>query len=202
MHRILNADIRKKFSFMFANVINSYDSHLLHAFFDKFTTSDVNYTKILNSSTINIVGNDLLSHYFIATLLLSPDKVIRLTDTNIKQRSDSREVELISEFELNFTKLYNYSPLTLIDSIKKLHELSLIPPIVTRENLSRTVSTTVMTSRDSFTSDQPPPHAWQLLFPRAESPSAMCVTGKITFTLNENRKINKILWDCVECKEL
>lgn len=135
IHRILNADIRKKYGMMFANVFNSGNVSLLDSFFNKFRgkslgfskrpiTQDYNcifsrrfQSKFNSLPSLEVVGSEFVFFYFKYLMKSLPDLVINLSDMKLKQRSDSKKTQLIAKFRLQGTQFHGLNPMTILASL-------------------------------------------------------------------------------------
>lgn len=186
---------------MFANVMNSYDFDLLHSFIQRFTVPEVQFMKSSNCSLINISGKNLLYQYFMASLQLTPDKVMSITDTKIKQRSDTAETELVSTYQLKFTKLYDYNPGRLVDSLlKNFDQLSVdVPPSSSAVRRDSGPNSMEKDGQSLPLCQTVSPADWQASFPRLNNPFPFHIQGTLIFSLNEQKRIHKISFNCTTC---
>lgn len=126
--RIVKNDIRRKISFMFANVMNSNDFTLLDSFFRKFCTPDVELSKKSHASdplglcTVQLPGMDLVVSYFGALGILTPDCIVTIGETKIKQSVNAPGCELISNFSFHLTKFYDAPPSKVAQFILRQHQ--------------------------------------------------------------------------------
>jgi hypothetical protein len=220
--RILVADIRRRYTFMFANVLNSYDCNLIDSFIQRFTIPSVALEKESFCASISLIGKTLLSTYLSLSLQTSPDKILRITETQIKQRSDRSGSELISSFDLNFTKIFEVHPGIIAESVvSQFKELSLGESVrveeredgesklVVKKNENETIinnnnnnssssssfSSSSSSSSDLFQSiDRARPHLSVMKFPRLPQPYQFHVQGKLIFSLNNQKRIEKIVF--------
>lgn len=211
--RILKSDIRRKYLFMFTNVMNSYDFPLLDSFFRKFTASNVSLYKspcqMDKGPAVALSGVNLLIYYMGAMLQTSPDKVIRLDGTTIKQRSDTEDTVLSANFSLKFTRFYNISPSIIASSILEQFGTS---SGVALENPAKKAKkilagneslTNFEESREAFYHgeeyqnygyrfDPLHPKSIQCQFPLLPKPSPSEIDGKFTMVIDGQKRIQQI----------
>jgi hypothetical protein len=211
MPRIVKTDIRRRYSFMFANVLNSYDCNLIDSFIQKFSEPSVSFEKEnMYDTSVALSGTTLLSTYFCLSQQMSPDKVVRITDTQIKQRSDRTGSELVSNFDVSLTKIFDVHPTLIADSVLcQFQDLSLENKkkkntvVIESERSGRSESSntssegrerkTVVIKSDFFESvDLARPHLSVMKFPRLSQPRELHVKGKLIFSLNDQKRIEKI----------
>jgi hypothetical protein len=203
MPRIVKTDIRRRYSFMFANVLNSYDCHLIDSFIQRFSEPSISFEKEnMHDTSVALSGTTMLSTYFCLSQQMSPDKVVRITDTQIKQRSDRTGSELVSNFDVSLTKIYDVHPTLIADSVLcQFQDLS----VENKKNSSSLIindnngcegkerRTTVVIKSDLFQSvDLARPHLSVMKFPRLSQPRELHVKGKLIFSLNDQKRIEKI----------
>jgi hypothetical protein len=201
---------------MFANVLNSYDCNLIDSFIQRFTIPSVALEKESFCASISLTGKTLLSTYLSLSLQTSPDKILRITETQIKQRSDRLGCELISSFDLNFTKIFAVHPGIIAESVvNQFKELSLGSSVRVEErensesklvvkkndkeisikNDNNNNSSSSSSSDDLFQSiDRARPHLSVMKFPRLPQPYQFHVQGKLIFSLNDQKRIEKIVF--------
>jgi hypothetical protein len=211
MPRIVKTDIRRRYSFMFANVLNSYDCNLIDSFIQRFSEPSVSFEKEnMYDTSVALSGTTLLSTYFCLSQQMSPDKVVRITDTQIKQRSDRTGSELVSNFDVSLTKIFDVHPTLIADSVlcqfqdlslenkKKKNTVVMDSERSERSESSNTSSEgrerkTVVIKSDLFESvDLARPHLSVMKFPRLSQPRELHVKGKLIFSLNDQKRIEKI----------
>jgi hypothetical protein len=119
--RIPKSDIRRKYSLMLCNSMNSCDFRLISSFFDRFVHPAVEFQKIAVSGISQVVGRECVSHFFGGWLLLSPDKTTRLSDIQLKQSSTQEETVLVSNYHQTFTRVYSIQAADFADKYLQVH---------------------------------------------------------------------------------
>jgi hypothetical protein len=122
--RIPKSDIRRKYSLMLCNSMNSCDFRLISSFFDQFVHPAVEFQKIATSGIFQVVGRECVSHFFGGWLLLSPDKTTSLSDIQLKQSSTQEETVLVSHYHQTFSRVYSIQASDFADKFLQVHSCS------------------------------------------------------------------------------
>jgi len=108
--RLLSKDIRKMYSLMFVNVINSYNFPLIYGFFDTYynqTTVEYAITKYSPTNakklyTMNFYGLDEVAKFWYANMRISPDNVVILQESSIQPFMG----KIVCRFQKRATQVY------------------------------------------------------------------------------------------------
>jgi hypothetical protein len=125
-------DIRKEYSQMFIQTLNSGDVSQIQSFFKTFMTGtckfaiqhQINHTyglpQFLNSS-----GPDLFAHYLMGCFMMFPDMIIKLADSKVSVSSNWKGSRIVMETEIKGSKMRsirNYPWLPARDALTTLYE--------------------------------------------------------------------------------
>lgn len=133
--RVVKHDVRRFYSKMIANVLNSHDIPLLNSFLETYahrelvfkqTRLNVDFEQLTLSCHgdkenphFSLVGIQPLVEYEAIVHQLNPDQAISITETAIKTRSDSEKSEIVCRIDVSFTRLYDIGSSALYDDIVK-----------------------------------------------------------------------------------
>lgn len=125
--RILKADVRRKYGDMFSNVLNSGDTSLIYRFLERFQAGTIglamdktnrpDYSGSYSLPTLEMMGTEIISYYFRYLFLSYPDHILRLSDIQIRQRSNSSKTQLIAKFQTSCTQLNHISPVAILSAL-------------------------------------------------------------------------------------
>jgi hypothetical protein len=206
--KILKSDIRRKFLIMFANVMNSYDFSLMSSFFKAFCVSDLSLFNVKNDCCPpHLYGRDLVADYFSSLLKLSPDKVFRVFDIKLRQRSDfNGKTEVYCDFTIDKTAFYDANPLKVANYL--LQSYANLSPSSDQAWRSESLASNRGKKRKLNTSSEAPvildtsyqkdPHFlyhadnFPLIFPRLSEPFSFQITGTFCLLVNEAKRIESI----------
>lgn len=226
--RILNSDIRRKFAVMFSNVLNSANGSLLDSFINRYRSPSFSLRKqVLNSlfaelhpgllpPAIELEGSDVVGFYLKCIVNCSPDFAFYVENTHIKQRSDSRKTELVTDFTIVGTQLFKVNPLVVIEYM--LDNLSAASSddeninIQMRKRRKSEFPSSVVNqpcngcegqlikfgekSRVIYPHDQLRNEFAQFMvsnkFGRLDEPIQLHINGTLSFHLDENKRIEKL----------
>ncbi len=120
--RILKSDIRRKLVSMYENVMNSYNYHLISSYFQRFFVANSRLEKkdSFNSPVKTILeGVQPMLSFFLLLLQMSPDKITRVSDIQLKQSSNNIErTEIAFQFITKSAKLYQTNPYHVVDTLQ------------------------------------------------------------------------------------
>lgn len=115
--RVVKTDIRRSFSNMYANAMNSGDFGLMFGFFDTFCNPSFSYVMTKN----NLIGNTQKSFSFLRNgiaacaqfwlfhILTVPDAALSLIDTNVITTDNDETSRVVSTFKFKATKIFDCS---------------------------------------------------------------------------------------------
>ncbi len=211
--RILKSDIRRKYMLMYANVMNSFNYHLISSFFEQFFVPSVKLVKYhpFSLPQVLVQGVDPVMSYFLLLLQMCPDKVTEISDIQLKQSvADMERTEICCKFNVKNTRLYELTPVhflaTLEDDLQKLtinDQNTSSAEIIKQEEDGALGRTKKKRKFDSIKTDKMEKH--QLLFdpisgiflqsrfPRSETPIQYQVEGNMTLVVDRNKRIESII---------
>jgi len=112
--RILKNDIRRFFSNMFMNTVNSADFHRTEDFFRIFMASQCTFAsqqvlapEFRVPSTLQAVGPRLFAHYLLGCFVMYPDMVLSMSDTKIVTSNRWAGTKIVMQVEYRLTKMYD-----------------------------------------------------------------------------------------------
>lgn len=133
--RIVKHDVRRFYSRMIANVLNSHDISLLSSFLETYAHRDMTFQQSSPNidydmkkfsyyceegpSQLSIVGIQPFIAYDAIVRQLLPDQAISITESSIKTRSNSEKSEIICRIDVQFTRLYDVGSNALYENIVK-----------------------------------------------------------------------------------
>ncbi len=197
--RILKNDIRRKYMLMYENVMNSFNYHLITSFFEQFFVPNVTFEKKapanLPACEVFVEGVKPVSSFFLLALQLSPDKTTRVFDVQLKQSSaDVGKTEVSCRFTSRNTKMYELNHRTFIQALKSDLQGVLANCLSTRK---------IRKTGDCLKIEDMDDH--QLLFDpisgiflkskfaRAETLVEYEIEGSMSFIVNEEKRIERII---------
>ena len=140
MH-VLRQDSRRQYMTMFVNVMNSYDDSLTKAFVKKFASRSIFFVGDLNSVAMRqakvlqlptltprvvVRGMANVAGFLTATWKMTPDRVIRMENVQLKTFSNSECCELTASLILTGTYLYVVTAPSLAETVEQqLQRMSL-----------------------------------------------------------------------------
>lgn len=206
--RILKNDIRRRYSMMYANVMNSYDFDLISSFFLRFMKPDLRFEKKcqIGPGPLTLVsGVDVVIKYFLVLLQGSPDKITKVSDITIKQSSvDRTRTEVTCKFSVHNSIVYELYPEVFHSIIEqflvKTPKIALDSSLHSGQRKSRS-----LTNENEIEKEKEEAQKAKLLFDpisgdflskrfrRLDSPKIFRVEGYMTFVVNEEKWIESIL---------
>lgn len=112
--KVMKNDIRRYFSRMFMNTINSADFINMQNFFNTFMKKDCTFVSAQTLSPVFNVperlvakGPRLFSHYLLGCFVMYPDMVLTMNDTRIVTSSSWAGTKVIMEVDYHLTKIYD-----------------------------------------------------------------------------------------------
>lgn len=112
--RVLKNDIRRFFSNMFMNTVNSADFHRTEDFFRTFMASQCTFAsqqvlapEFRVPTALQAVGPRLFSHYLLGCFIMYPDMVLSMADTKIITSSSWAGTKIVMQVEYRLTKTYD-----------------------------------------------------------------------------------------------
>lgn len=109
--RVAKNDIRRFFSSMFMNTVNSADFHRTEDFFRTFMTNDCTFvsqqelgSEFRVPKALHAVGPRLFAHYLLGCFVMYPDMALSMTDTKIVTSSNWTGTKIVMQVEYKLTK--------------------------------------------------------------------------------------------------
>jgi hypothetical protein len=124
-HQLLTAtlptsDIRRQYTLMFTNTLNSHDFPLFLKFLGKYTSHDFVYAQTYGSnqhgdtyghpSLVELDGVKPAAQYWFNKLQLLPDSVYGLLDTNVHTYNNSDHSKVVSDMTANASFMFAVDP--------------------------------------------------------------------------------------------
>jgi hypothetical protein len=116
---IMPNDIRRQYTLMFTNTLNSNDFSLFLKFLTKYTSHDFAYAQTFNGQAVDngfrhprlvqLRGVKPAAQYWINKLQLIPDVVYNLLDTNVHTYSDSDYSKVVGDMTAKATFMFDVS---------------------------------------------------------------------------------------------
>lgn len=178
--RIFKSDVRRKFAFMFANVMNSYDYALVYSFFRTFGEESLMLRKKFYVSDGNGVmfhpirrdGIRAVADYFHANNLIAPDAICRCGKTQIKP-SKNNSIEILAQVNISGTRLFNINSSDILQFIEEVYQNNQSPI----EDVYH----------DPMFED-----FWQHRVQRLDAPISFHINGLVTLEVNDRKQISRI----------
>ncbi len=208
--RILKSDIRRKFVSMYENVMNSYNYHLISSYFQRFFVPDVRFekkdifTSPLKSSTI-LEGVQPVLSFFLLLLQICPDKITRVSEIQLKQSSDDIDrTEVACKFNVTNTAVYQMTVPQFFSIVKNEVKAICDRFIEYRPNEDYQI-TAISRKRKMDTPPNEGEERHQSLFDpisgmfmksrfqRLETPMEYEVEGHLSFIVNHEKRIERII---------
>jgi hypothetical protein len=190
--RILKRDIRKKIPIMFTNVINSSDFNLLSSFLKTFCRNDVAFTQVARDNTNRFLSLEMptLDHliYFLGGFQqMAPDLTFRLSEFQLKQRTDMEGTEIICQVNANCTAIYPVNPGHIAQ-----HVLDHLPydgekPILLAPNQNKATAH-LLDHYDLYN----PMSIHSCGLPMLKTPSTKVLSLTLTFKVDEQNRIHRM----------
>jgi hypothetical protein len=152
-----------------------------------------------------VKGVELLIPYFSFLLQLSPDKITRCYDIQLKQSSEMEEgyCEIISSFNVSYTRLYDVTPNQIIPTLPEVFQKILQGKA--EVDLKEEERNQLKEFSTILTQDPKKDHAKALCdplnteycaskFPRLSTPSYFNMFGSISMLINKEKQIEQILF--------
>jgi len=109
--RVVKNDIRRYFSNMFMNTVNSADFHRTEDFFRTFMANDCTFvsqqelgSEFRVPSALHTVGPRLFAHYLLGCFVMYPDMALSMSDTKIVTSSTWTGTKIVMQVEYKLTK--------------------------------------------------------------------------------------------------
>jgi hypothetical protein len=126
--RILKRDVRRDYAVMLTNVLNAADENLLAKFLNRYAMNSCQYVDCFPDENINYQpfvryakGIDAIVYRLIQDFSSIPDFVIRLLNSHIIQRHDTKEgSQIVCNVEFSGTKMFYYQRPDLITSVEEM----------------------------------------------------------------------------------
>jgi hypothetical protein len=126
--RILKRDVRRDYAVMLTNVLNAADENLLAKFLNRYAMNSCQYVDCFPDENINYQpfvryaqGIDAIVYRLIQDFSSIPDFVIRLLNSHIIQRHDTKEgSQIVCNVEFSGTKMFYYKRPDLITSVEEM----------------------------------------------------------------------------------
>lgn len=194
--RILKGDIRRRYAQMYANVMNSYNYDLVMSYFQRFYVPSASMTKNPVRDNPNPVteihGIELLTYYYLILQQSAPDKITKVCDIQLKQRSDSDDIEIICHFSASYTQLYELTPNSIPNCFKEQTQLTLQDkPVLGKRKMNDEVEY-LLPSLDRSMFDPINGVFCQSRFQRLPAPKPHCVDGQMIMKINSMKQIVSI----------
>ncbi len=178
--RIFKSDVRRKFAFMFANVMNSYDYALAYGFFRTFGEDNLMLRKKFYVSDGNGVmfhpirrdGIRAVADYFHANNLIAPDAIFRCGKTQIKP-SKNNGIEILAQVNISGTRLFNINSSDILQFIEEVYQNNQSPI-------------------DDVYRDPMFEDFWQHRVQRLDTPISFHINGLVTLEVNDRKQISRI----------
>jgi hypothetical protein len=116
---IMPNDIRRQYTLMFTNTLNSNDFSLFLKFLTKYTSPDFAYAQTFNGQAVDngfrhprlvqLRGVKPAAQYWFNKLQLIPDVVYNLLDTNVHTYSDSDYSKVVGDMTAKATFMFDVS---------------------------------------------------------------------------------------------
>lgn len=127
--KLSNHDIKRKLPDMILNILNSLDSILIKSFFHTFTHSDTFLRRQIMSVShrerelerITFYGPSEISDFIFASALISPDRILMMTNSTFITRSDSFRTEIIIDLSIEGTWPYDTNPMKVGHFLRNLY---------------------------------------------------------------------------------
>jgi hypothetical protein len=186
--RIVKHDIRRSYSHMFANVLNSFNFFLLFGFLDtycspQFENCSKKYAhkneRVIESKSIN--SYEIFAKFLFMHLLIKPDSVFRITNTQYFLSQDKTCSKIVCKYSCKGTEIYDLKT-DGWDSICHSHAF----PIKTFENSSKKDNQLALNNIRSFINAT---NEISKSFCLLENPYESLTEGTLTFVLNENNQV-------------
>ncbi len=212
--RILKSDIRRKFVFMYENVMNSYDYHLISSYFQRFFVADVRFEKKdIFATPVKYVtileGVQPVLCYFLLLLQMCPDKITRVSEIQLKQSSDDVDrTEVACKFNVKNTMFYQTNPLHYVQILQHdLREMcgrdnNFVETSQSEEELTSTtrrkrkIESVIINDREERHQSLFDPVSGVFLKSRFElidRPVEYSVEGYMSFIVNKEKRIEKVI---------
>eukprot|EP01032_Pedospumella_encystans_P017313 gene17313-19734_t len=128
--RVMKNDIRRYYSRMLMNTINSADFNQLQSFFSTFMTGTTKFfanydnfdPKYRIPSQLLAGGPKLTSHYFLGIFVMYPDVVMNMTNTVITTSNTWSGTKIEMSVEFFATKMYDLADNEWIPQLETLEE--------------------------------------------------------------------------------
>ena len=185
--RILKSDIRRRYSLMYANVMNSYDYDLISSFFCKYMKPNIRFEKrtpFLQDPITIAEGVDVVLKYFLVLLQGSPDRTLRVSEINLKQSAKLVGcTEITCKFSVDNSILYELRP-----EVMRSLLVSILPftPRIRSPNPD-----SAQTAKDVF--DPIEGSFLRSRVRRLETPHSFQLEGYLTLVVDENKWIEAIV---------
>lgn len=107
--KVMKTDIRRKYFYMFLNMLNSFDLISLKKFFHQFCRNDCTLSNSCNPSNFpdKLIGAQLIYEFWAGRLMIAPDVAITLINSQIITRINWTGSLVTAEIRAKGTKLYN-----------------------------------------------------------------------------------------------
>lgn len=112
--KVMKNDIRRYFSRMFMNTINSADFINMQNFFNTFMTSECTFVSAQVLSPVFNVPDRLVAsgprqfaHYLLGCFVMYPDMVLTMSDTRIVTSSGWAGTKVVMDVDYHLTKIYD-----------------------------------------------------------------------------------------------
>jgi hypothetical protein len=125
-------DIRREYSQMFIQTLNSGDVSQIQSFFKTYMTGSCKFAiqHQINQSYglpqfLNSSGPDLFAHYLMGCFMMFPDMIIKLADAKVSVSSNWKGSRIVMETEIKGSKMRsikNYPWLPAGDALTSLYE--------------------------------------------------------------------------------
>ncbi len=210
--RILKNDIRRKYMLMYANVMNSFNYHLITSFCEQFLVPSVQLVKYHPFSLPQVLlrGVNPIMSYFLLLLQMCPDTVTNISDIQLEQSlADMERTQVSCKFNVKNTRLYDLSPVhflaTLEDDLKQLtiNDQNISPTetgqgedelIGMKERKRKLDSRKIeKMEKHKFLFDPISGIFLQSRFQRSEALIQNSLDGSLTFVLDRNKRIESII---------
>jgi hypothetical protein len=216
---MLKRDMRRQYSSMFANVMNSFDTKTVRCFARKFLADDVLFSSKTQTPNVTgrsfdvfcLQGRELFTYFSCAMQQLLPDSFLQISETKIQFNSETHETILISKFDYSATFLYQLDHSTLAEYLTL--QYSKDASSSSQAELDDKESGKKRKREESDLPDgadsEPPvsdPRSWlrsydpehpeslHLLVPLRVPPKVYEIEGRLVLVLNSDRLVQKILY--------
>lgn len=104
--RIPKHDIKREIPMMYINTLNSFDLNLMDQFLERYCTKDCSFAMDVKQLSpipsrkisIHVYGKLQRQQHFKLIIEKFPDLIIQIQNINIKQRSDTNETQIVSQY--------------------------------------------------------------------------------------------------------